>query len=75
MGAKSEQLEREAHQTRDRLLETLDELRARTTPGQLVDQLADYVREGPAAEFFRNLAREVRDNPLPLCLIGIGVAG
>jgi hypothetical protein len=74
MGTKSEQLEREAHQTRHRLSETLDELRARITPGQLVDQLADYAREGPAAEFFRNLARDVRENPLPLTLIGIGVA-
>src|SRR3984893_4821862 len=74
MGTQSEQLERKAHQVRARLTETLEELRARMTPGQVVDQLADYAREGLAAEFFRNLAREIRENPLPLALIGAGVA-
>ena len=44
------------------------------TPGEVIDQLIDYAREGPAAEFGRNLAREVRENRLPLVLIGIGIA-
>jgi hypothetical protein len=35
----------------------------------------DHVRQGPAAEFVGNLAREVRQNPLPLTLIAVGVAG
>jgi hypothetical protein len=74
MGTQSKQLERKAHQVRARLTETLEELRAGMTPGQVVDQLADYAREGPVAEFFRNLAREIRENPLPLALIGAGVA-
>jgi hypothetical protein len=74
MGTQSEQLEREAHQVRARLTKTLEELRAVMTPGQVVDQLADSAREGPAAEFFRNLIREIRENPLPLTLIGAGVA-
>src|SRR5260370_41679240 len=74
MGTQSEQLECGTRQTRAQLSETLDELRARMTPGQVVDQLTEYAREGPAAEFFRNLAREIRESPLPLTLIGIGVA-
>jgi ferritin-like metal-binding protein YciE len=74
MANQSEKLEREAGRTRAQLSETLEELRARMTPGQVIDQLIDYAREGPAAEFRRNLAREVRENPLPLVLIGIGVA-
>jgi hypothetical protein len=44
------------------------------TPGPVIDQLTNYAREGPAAEFRRNLEREVRENPLPLVLIGIGIA-
>ena len=44
------------------------------TPGQVIDQLIDYAREGPAAGFGRNFAREIRENPLPLVLIGIGIA-
>ena len=74
MANQSEKLEREAGRTRAQLSETLEELRARMTPGQVIDQLIDHAREGPAAEFGRNLAREVRENPLPLVLIGIGVA-
>jgi|ERR1700730_7988664 hypothetical protein len=74
MGTQSEQLERKVHQARARLTETLEELRAGMTPGQVVDQFADYARKGPAAEFFRNLAREMRQNPLPLMLIGAGIA-
>jgi hypothetical protein len=60
MGTQSEQLERKAHQVRTRLTETLEELRAGMTPGQVVDQFAHYAREGPAAEFLRNFAREIR---------------
>jgi hypothetical protein len=71
MGTQSEQLERKAHQVRTRLTE---ELCAGMTPSQVVDQLADYARGSPAAEFFRNLAREIRENPLPLTLIGAGLA-
>lgn len=74
MATQSERLERETSQARARLSTTVDQLRGRMTPGQLVDQLADYAREGPATEFFHNLAREIRENPLPLTLIGIGVA-
>ena len=44
------------------------------TPGRVVDQVVDYTRDGPAAEFLRNLGREVRENPMPLVLIGIGIA-
>ena len=73
MGTPSEELERKAQQARARLTETLKELRAGLTPGQVVDQFADYARKGPAAEFFRNLAREMRENPIPLTLIGAGI--
>ena len=44
------------------------------TPGQVFDQVADYAREGSAAEFFHNLARKIWENPLPLTLIGAGIA-
>ena len=74
MVSQSEQFEREAEETRWQLAGTLEELRDRMTPGRVVDQLIDYTRDGPAAEFLRNLGREVRENPMPLVLIGIGIA-
>jgi hypothetical protein len=70
----SEQLRREAEEARWQLSATLEELRDRITPGRVVDQLIDYTRDGPVAEFLRNLGREARENPMPLALIGIGVA-
>ena len=74
MATQSEQLERQAGTTRTRLAGTLDELRLRLTPGQVVDQVADYVRDGPASEFLRNLAREMRENPMPVLVIAVGIA-
>ena len=74
MGRHSEQLERETEECRDRLAGSLEELRLRISPGQVVDQIADYAREGPVADFARNLVREIRDNPAPLLLIAAGVA-
>src|SRR5215472_8329193 len=74
MTSQSEQLEHDAEDARRRLQATLEELRGRVAPAVLADQLIDYARRGPPAEFFRNLAREVRENPLPLILIGIGIA-
>jgi hypothetical protein len=74
MEPQSEQLRREAEEARWQLSATLEELRDRITPGRVVDQLIDYTRDGPVAEFLRNLGREARENPMPLALIGIGVA-
>jgi hypothetical protein len=71
---RTEQLEREADQARAQLAGTLDELQQRLTPGQIVDQFTDYAREGPPADFLRNLAREIRENPLPVLFIGFGMA-
>jgi len=73
MARQSEQLEREAEQTRRQLAEWLEELRSRVTPGQVIDQLADFAREGAAADFLRNLGREIRENPIPVLLIAVGI--
>jgi hypothetical protein len=73
MTQSAEQLEREVEKARNRLGADLDELRLRITPGQVVDQIADYAREGPAAEFVGNLGREIRQNPLPLLLTAAGI--
>ena len=74
MAAESPELEREARRTRGELTAIIEQLRVRMTPGRLIDQMIDYMRGGPAAQFVRNLGREARENPVPLVLIGIGVA-
>jgi len=70
----SAQLEREAEETRSQFAQTLDELRERITPGQLVDQAFDYASDSGAGDFVRNLGRQMANNPLPVTLIGAGVA-
>ena len=69
----STQLEREAEETRSRLIGTLDELRERITPGELVDQGIDYLKASGGGEFTRNFGRQVTANPLAVTLIGAGI--
>ena len=73
MKSQCARLEREAEETLWQLSGTLEELRGRMTPGRVVDQVIDYTRDSPAADFLSNLGREVRENPMPLVVVGIGI--
>jgi hypothetical protein len=73
MESQSARLEREAEETLWQLSRTLEELRGRMTPGRVVDQVIDYTRGSPASEFLSNLGRDVRENPMPLVVVGIGI--
>ncbi|HEU5019791.1 MAG TPA: hypothetical protein VFT69_17680 [Pseudolabrys sp.] len=70
----SEQLEHRAELTRAKIVDSLSELRDRLTPGHVVDQALDYARDRRVGEFFRNAGREVVNNPMPVLLVGAGVA-
>ncbi|HYF06213.1 MAG TPA: DUF3618 domain-containing protein [Acetobacteraceae bacterium] len=67
------EIEREVEHTRDKLRDTLEALRERASPGQLFEQVLDYAKESGGPEMMRNLGRTVRDNPMPLLLIGAGI--
>jgi ElaB/YqjD/DUF883 family membrane-anchored ribosome-binding protein len=67
-------LEREAEQTRAQLEQTLGELRARMSPGQLFDQATDYFRNNSGRQYLHHLRDEVVHNPVPVALIGAGIA-
>jgi hypothetical protein len=71
-----EAIERDIEATRDRIDSTLSELGDRLSPGQLLDQALAYVRDGAAGprRFASNLGRTVQDNPVPVALVGIGLA-
>jgi hypothetical protein len=71
---KSELLEREAEARRAQLAETFDELRARVTPGHVLDRLVDYATDSGSADFFRNLRDQAVANPLALGIVGAGLA-
>jgi ElaB/YqjD/DUF883 family membrane-anchored ribosome-binding protein len=67
-------LERETEETRAQLESTLFELRARMSPSSLMDQATDYLRSSSGRAFVGNLRNQVVDNPLPVTLIGAGIA-
>jgi hypothetical protein len=66
-------IERELAETRARLDARLGQLEKRLSPGRLVDDGLDYLRHGQGAAFARNLGAELRDNPLPVAVTGIGL--
>ena len=55
----SEQLEHEAEVARTNLAADLGELRHRMTPGQILDEVADYARRTPRSRW-RNFASPQR---------------
>jgi hypothetical protein len=71
---RSELLEREAEARRLELADTFDELRARATPGHVLDQLVNYATDSGGGDFFRNLRDQTVANPLALGLVGAGLA-
>jgi ElaB/YqjD/DUF883 family membrane-anchored ribosome-binding protein len=72
--ATSEQLEREVDRIRGRIEETLSDLRERLSPNLLMEDLFDYSQVYGGADFVRNLGRQVTQNPLPVALMGAGLA-
>lgn len=66
-------LQRQAERDRTRIAETVDALRSRMAPGQIVDQAIAYARDHGGAEFVRNLGGQVKANPLPVALIATAI--
>lgn len=66
-------IEQDVAQTRGRMDETLDALQHKMSPGQLVDQALSYARSGPG-EYFSGLGQTIKYNPMPVALVGIGLA-
>lgn len=70
-------IEEDVERSRASVSGTLDALRGKLAPGQIVEELVDRVSEfargSGGASFARNLGGAVRDNPLPVLLIGAGL--
>src|SRR6185437_3226273 len=70
----AQQLERETEQTRSQIAATLLELRACVTPGHVFNQISDRLGDGGGAALVKNLKRQTIDNPVPVALLGAGLA-
>lgn len=66
------EIEDEISHTRAELSATLDALGRKLSPGELVDQALHYLR-GPS-EFASNLGESFKRNPMPVALVGVGLA-
>ena len=72
-GRKPDEILAEIDRTRGEMDRTLSAIEHRLTPGQLVDQSIDYLRNSGASEFVQNLGGAAKHNPLPVALVGIGL--
>ncbi len=73
-GARSSQeLHEDIERHRENLDRTLSALGDKLSPGELLDEGLRYMKSG-SGEFFANLMRTARDNPVPMALTGIGLA-
>jgi hypothetical protein len=68
------EIEAELDRTRIQMSNTLDELQRKLSPGELFDQTLSYVRSNGGGEFASTLRLTVARNPLPVALVGLGLA-
>jgi hypothetical protein len=68
------EIQAEIERTRSELDQTLSAIERRLTPGQLVDQGLDYLKRSGAKEYVDHLGESVKSDPLPLALVGVGLA-
>lgn len=67
-------IEREVEKARGDLDRTVEALKDKMTPGQLIDELSKSLKGGGTGEMMNNLGAQVRDNPMALAMIGAGMA-
>ena len=71
---KPDEILAEIERTRHDMDSTLTAIEHRLTPGQLFDQSVDYLRNSGGHEFVQNLGTQAKNNPMPIALVGIGLA-
>ena len=67
-------IQADIERTRSELNETLTAIEQRLNPSELFDRGFDYVRHSGAREYVVNLGAAARQDPLPLALVGVGLA-
>ena len=69
----TDRIERDLAATRARLDGTIDALQQKLSPGELMSQAVTYFKEGSGMDLSHNIGRSLRDNPVPVALIGVGL--
>jgi hypothetical protein len=68
------ELERRAEAARAKVADTAETIRNRLTPGQLIDEFSGLFSGSDGGAALANLKAQIRDNPLPVALVGTGLA-
>ena len=68
-----EQIERELEEHRAEISRTIEAIQYKITPGQLATDAYGYVRDS-SGDFVKNLGTAAKSNPVPVALIGLGIA-
>jgi ElaB/YqjD/DUF883 family membrane-anchored ribosome-binding protein len=69
MQRRSELLKSDADLARERLASSIEELRSRISPSNLLDQVMSEKQQAAVGEFARAAAQRVRENPLPVAAV------
>lgn len=72
MTNETDKIEQDINRSRTALNDTIERLGGKLSPGQIVDEAMGLV-QGQFGQLAGNVGKQVRDNPLPLLLIGAGV--
>ncbi len=72
--SRASEIEREIAQDRQRIEERLDAIQQRMSPGQLVDEALAYVKTSGGGEYASNFGAAIKNNPIPLALMGVSLA-
>lgn len=71
---RTQEIQSEIDRTRREMDGTLHAIENRLTPGQLYDQGIQYLRNSGGSEFLSNLGDQAKRNPMPVALVGVGLA-
>lgn len=69
----AEDVEREVEASRGNLDRTVEALKGKMTPGQLFDEAA-HAMGGAGQEMFSKFVDQAKENPMPLAVMGLGLA-
>ena len=70
----TDRIEADIARTRARMDSRLDQLQEHLSPKQMVNDAFAYFRGGDGADFTQDLVTRAKANPLPVALVGVGVA-
>lgn len=73
-----EEIELEIQETRSRVDDTIsaiqDKIQDKFSPGPMLEQAMDYMRQNGTSDFIADLTDTIKKNPVPVAMVGIGIA-